>query len=75
MTLEFQLRRPRTVRREYPTVPPDLDKLIRAVLDSLSGIAYIDDSQVVEIIARKSYAEEPGLDISISPYGVSLLNP
>jgi len=30
----------------YHTQAPDLDKLIRAVLDALSGVAYHDDSQV-----------------------------
>ena len=64
MTMDFQLQKPRTVNREMPTVPPDLDKLIRAILDSLSKIVYLDDSQVVEIHSSKSYGE-PGVDIKI----------
>jgi Holliday junction resolvase RusA-like endonuclease len=32
---------------------PDLDKLVRAVLDGLDGVAYGDDSQVCCINARK----------------------
>ena len=36
----------------------DVDKLLRAVLDALSGVAYLDDSQVVEIAsARKRYCD------------------
>lgn len=35
---------------------PDLDKLVRCVLDALTGIAYHDDNQVITINARKSYA-------------------
>ena len=65
--LHFFLRRPRTVTRQLPTVPPDLDKLIRAVLDALSGTAYDDDSQVVEIKATKAYSDQPGVEISIRP--------
>lgn len=34
---------------------PDVDKLQRAVLDGLTGIVYRDDSQVVEIRARKNW--------------------
>lgn len=34
---------------------PDLDKLIRAVLDALTGIGYEDDSQVMLIDATKRY--------------------
>ena len=49
-----------TVRASYlwrvPTSPPDIDKLIRGVLDALTGMMYHDDSQVVEVHARKVYA-------------------
>jgi crossover junction endodeoxyribonuclease RusA len=40
-----------------PAVAPDLDKLIRGVLDALTGICYNDDSQVVDILASKIYAD------------------
>ena len=45
---------------------PDLDKLVRAVLDALTGIAYLDDKQVVAIAARRTLlptdcASSPGL--------------
>jgi crossover junction endodeoxyribonuclease RusA len=33
----------------------DIDKLERAVLDALTGVAYLDDRQVVDVLARKSY--------------------
>ena len=63
--ITFRVRRPRTVKREFPSVAPDLDKYIRAALDSLTGIAYLDDSQVVDIKSRKVYSDTPGADISI----------
>ncbi len=34
---------------------PDLDKLCRACLDSLTGIVWRDDSQVVRLEANKDY--------------------
>lgn len=39
----------------------DLDKLIRAVGDALTGIAYRDDSQIVYLVADKAWAldDEP----------------
>lgn len=64
--LNFSLLRPRSVsekRRPYPTVKPDLDKLVRAVLDALTGICIKDDAQVVEIHTTKEYAAEPGVSI------------
>jgi len=63
--IEFQVRRPKTVKREFPTVAPDLDKYIRAVLDALTGIAYQDDSQVIDIKATKVYSNSPGAEIKI----------
>jgi crossover junction endodeoxyribonuclease RusA len=42
---------------DLPAVRPDLDKLVRAVLDALTGIAFRDDSQAWEIVARKRYAD------------------
>jgi crossover junction endodeoxyribonuclease RusA len=39
---------------------PDLDKLVRAVLDALTGIAYEDDSQVASIKASKLWSSPTG---------------
>jgi crossover junction endodeoxyribonuclease RusA len=62
----FGFKRPKTVKRDYPTTPPDTDKLIRAVLDSLTDVAYNDDSQVIEITAKKFYSENYVVDIEIT---------
>ena len=65
--LDFIFQRPKTSKRVLPTVPPDLDKEIRSCLDALSGIAYVDDSQVVKISSTKIYGERAGVRISIRP--------
>lgn len=67
--LLFTMPRPKTVKRAYPSVAPDLDKLIRASLDALTGVAYLDDGQVVEVQAKKRYGATPGLDITILSQG------
>jgi Holliday junction resolvase RusA-like endonuclease len=55
----FFMPRPKTVKRELPTVPPDLDKLIRAINDSATDAGiFDDDSQVVEVVAYKVYEAE-----------------
>jgi Holliday junction resolvase RusA-like endonuclease len=43
----------------WPTVKPDGDKLIRATSDTLTGVVFGDDSQIVEYFVRKCYAK-PG---------------
>ena len=37
---------------------PDIDNLIKTVLDALNGIAYKDDGQVVAIVASKMYTTD-----------------
>jgi crossover junction endodeoxyribonuclease RusA len=41
----------------YHTGSPDTDKLLRALLDSMTGVVFEDDSQVSVIDARKFYAK------------------
>jgi crossover junction endodeoxyribonuclease RusA len=57
----FTMMRPKTVNRPEPSVAPDLDKLVRAVLDGLTAIAYRDDGQVVRLTAAKVYGVNPGV--------------
>lgn len=46
---------------------PDLDKLIRAVLDALTDSSVIsDDSHVCAINATKQYGEEEGVNVCFS---------
>jgi crossover junction endodeoxyribonuclease RusA len=53
--LTFWMPRPKSARAgAAATKRPDLDKLVRAVLDALTGIAFVDDSQVIRIDASKS---------------------
>ena len=56
--LEFGFIRPKSSKREYPTVNPDIDNLIKMVLDSCNGILYKDDVQVVSVTASKVYAAQ-----------------
>lgn len=66
----FYLTRKPSVRRAYPTVPPDLDKLSRSLLDSIGfGGVWGDDSQVVRLEVSKKYAQgESGVAVTISNY-------
>jgi Holliday junction resolvase RusA-like endonuclease len=62
LSVIFYLPRPKTVQdREFPSVMPDLDKLVRSVGDSLTtaGI-YVDDSRIVRLTATKLYADHRG---------------
>lgn len=58
----------------WPSSKPDLDKLIRAVLDACTSIVWVDDAQVVCLVVDKRYAEagqQPGLDIDVEQLNIS----
>jgi crossover junction endodeoxyribonuclease RusA len=62
LSVIFSLPRPKTATREFPAVMPDLDKLIRAVGDSLTTAGIIsDDSRIIAIHAQKLYADARGV--------------
>lgn len=48
-----------------PTIKPDLDNVVKIIMDALNGIAYPDDKQVVEIHAVKRYCDQPGVVVMI----------
>lgn len=64
--LTFYFNRPKSVKREFMSVKPDIDKLARSVLDSITGTVIKDDSQVVILNLRKEYTEQsPGVLVRI----------
>ena len=44
----------------------DIDNVAKSVLDSLNGVAYIDDKQVVSLNISKHWSEDERLDVIIS---------
>ena len=54
-------RRQACIDRELrPDKKPDMDNILKVVLDGLNRVAYEDDKQVVELIGRKYYTESDG---------------
>lgn len=48
-----------------PTKKPDVDNILKSVLDSLNQVAFYDDTQIVEITASKFYSDTPRIEIEI----------
>ena len=48
-----------------PTKKPDCDNIGKIVCDSLNNIAYKDDSQIVDLMVRKFYSENPRVVVTI----------
>lgn len=69
----FVMPRPKSTAKTRPTPAavkrPDVDKLLRAVLDAGTGAAWHDDSQVVDVDLTKRIAElgeQPGVHLAIA---------
>jgi crossover junction endodeoxyribonuclease RusA len=69
--LAFIMPRPKTAPKLKvlpATKRPDVDKTARACLDALTGVCFVDDSQVVKLVASKRVAlfgENPGCQITV----------
>jgi Holliday junction resolvase RusA-like endonuclease len=73
VVIDFVFARPKShlrksgVRPDAPRLPrPDIDNLEKAVLDSLNGVAWQDDTQVARVVKEKSYGTEARTTVRIS---------
>ena len=48
-----------------PTKKPDADNVCKVICDSLNGVAYRDDTQIVDCMVRKFYGEVPRVLVTI----------
>lgn len=58
----------RPMPRQWHTVKPDADNLIKSVLDALKGLCWRDDAQVARMVIAKQIAngeEQPSVSVSI----------
>ena len=65
--LAFYFQRPPSIpkKRDRHVVKPDLSKLIRAAEDSLTGIIFNDDAQIVKIESEKHYGQPERVEIVV----------
>lgn len=54
-----------TLQLIQPTKKPDLDNVAKSILDSINGVAYKDDSQVVSLTINKYYSDVPRVELEL----------
>jgi Holliday junction resolvase RusA-like endonuclease len=53
-------------RNINPTKKPDADNIAKVICDALNGIAYRDDTQIINLHISKRYSLKPGVDVWIT---------
>lgn len=48
-----------------PGKKPDVDNIVKLIIDGLNKVAYADDKQIVEIHAAAYYGETPRVEVTI----------
>ena len=51
-----------------PTKKPDIDNIIKIILDAMNKFAFKDDTQVTKLEIEKKYAKSPKIYIKIEEY-------
>lgn len=72
VNLLFNLPRPKSLKKSVinHVKKPDIDNLVKSVLDAAKGIVWRDDSQIVILHAMKRYtAVEPGINMTVNEVG------
>lgn len=67
VSLSFYFKRPKSLSKKclYHVKRPDIDNIIKSILDALEGVIYKNDSQVVELHATKSYGDPSHVEVKI----------
>ena len=47
-----------------PVVKPDIDNYVKAVLDGLNGILFLDDKQICDLLVGKRYSNYPRVEVT-----------
>ena len=55
----------RMISALFPTKKPDVDNIFKGIADSLNGIAYRDDSQIVSATINKIWSTDPRAEVII----------
>lgn len=67
VSVRFYLSAPVLPRWREAATGYDVDKLARALLDSLTGVVFVNDARVCRLTAEKVWGDQPGAVISILP--------
>lgn len=63
--MTFSFKKAKTSKLKHHTKRGDLSNFIKLIEDALNNIVWKDDSQIIELQARKVFSEQPSISITI----------
>jgi len=63
---ETQRKIKKSIARIYPIIKPDADNILKIVADALSGLAFVDDKQIISVYAEKKYSLRPCVEVILA---------
>lgn len=65
--IKFYKIKPKSMSKKviHWTTKPDLDNLVKLVIDALNKVFFQDDAQIIEISASKEYDQTPRTEVEI----------
>jgi len=63
---EMQRKIKKSIARIYPIIKPDTDNIIKIMADALSGLAFVNDKQIISVYAEKKYSQRPCVEVIVA---------
>lgn len=67
-----KMKQAKTDNRIRPMKKPDMDNVCKIIADALNKIAYHDDTQIVDVMVRKFFSDQPRVVVTIQEVGGAL---
>ena len=58
---------------EKHTKKPDIDNVIKSVFDALNNLAFVDDSNIIQVEAKKRYSDNPRVELHLKEVKYDML--
>jgi crossover junction endodeoxyribonuclease RusA len=77
ISCKFFFLKPKSAKKSilHKTTKPDIDKLLRAIMDGVTGICFLDDAQVVACDATKDFCWSGGERAEVEVHGARFGEP
>lgn len=66
LDLLFCFKKAKSCKKTLHTQRPDIDNLLKSILDGLNKIAFVDDCQVVELNSKKVFSDTDKILITVT---------